>query len=55
MSLRGNHESRKPPRYPVALEYEDEKYIYISSKYAVHELQHDIEMIGNRPFKIILK
>jgi hypothetical protein len=50
----GAHESRKPPRYPVALEYEDNEYIYISSAYGYSELKKDIEKIGDRPFKIIL-
>ena len=53
-SVMGPHESRKPPRYPVVLEYEDDEYTNISSAYGYSELKKDVEKIGDRPFKIIL-
>ena len=35
----------KQPKMPISIEYQDNDYTYISSKYAYKELKKDIETI----------
>lgn len=41
----GDHIRIKRPKYPIRIEYEDERYTYISSAYSYKDLQNDIEII----------
>ena len=41
----GNHIRISTPKYPIRIEFEDEKYTYISGFYSYKELKEDIELL----------